>query len=165
MWVWKFKFKGKFWPLKFFNSATTVLLIHVLSRWSPKVSNTPSTMSIAHAQLARSAPKVASWKQNLKIQKLRIFKFFVKPVEISIRTEISIRLYHSFITWSNTVGYGLSNALSTMCMRHVEQVEHAFKLARKNAKSTQIQLQTQNGLLKSWKTLIQKKKLSFSQLW
>ena len=51
----------------------------------------------------------------------------MKPIEISIRSEISSRPYHPIITWSNTLGHDLSNALSTIPIRHIEQAEMALK--------------------------------------
>ena len=59
----------------------------------------------------------------------------MRPIEISIHREISSRLYHSFITWSYTMGFAISDALSTMAIRHIEQAASAFKVAHKNAKS------------------------------
>ena len=62
----------------------------------------------------------------------------MKPIEISIRTEISSSLYHPSITWSHTLGHDLSNALSTIPIRHIEQVEMAFKVAHKKRKIKKI---------------------------
>ena len=95
------------------------------------------------------------WPHGSKIWKsknIRIFILFVRPIEISTHTEISRRLYHSYIPSSNTLSYDLSNALLTMCIRHVEGAELAFKVAHKNAKSRKIQIQIQDEWLKSWKT-------------
>ena len=59
----------------------------------------------------------------------------MRPIDISIRTEISSRLYYLFITWSNTLGHDLSNALSTIDIRHIEQAEMALKVHTKKRKS------------------------------
>ena len=63
----------------------------------------------------------------------------MKPIEISIRLEISSRPYHPIIMWSNRLGHDLSNALSTIPIRHIEQVEMAFKVAHKKRKIKKIQ--------------------------
>ena len=55
----------------------------------------------------------------------------MRPIDISNRTEISSRLYYLFITWSNTLGHDLSNALSTIDIRHIEQAEMALKVHTK----------------------------------
>ena len=62
----------------------------------------------------------------------------MKPIEISIRTEFSSRLCHPIITWSNTLGHDLSNALSTIPVRQLEQAEMAFKVAHKKQKIKKI---------------------------
>ena len=85
----------------------------------------------------------------------------MKPIEISIRTEISSRLYHPIIMWLNTLGHDLSNALSTIDIRNIEQVEMAFKVAQKKRKK---QENSNAKLLKFSKTHISRKKFSFSQL-
>ena len=78
---------------------------------------------------------MAPWKQNSKNQEKWIFDFFVRPIEISIHREISSRLYHSYITRSYALDHALSNALSTMVIRPIEKIEQAFKVAHKNEKS------------------------------
>ena len=59
----------------------------------------------------------------------------MKPIEISIRSEISSHIYYPIITWSNILGHDLSNALSTMSIRHREQTEMTFKVAHKKPKN------------------------------
>ena len=81
----------------------------------------------------------------------------MKPIEISIRTEISSRLYHPIIMWLNTLGHDLSNALSTIDIRNIEQVEMAFKVAQKKRKIKKIQ-NSNAKLLKFSKTHISRKK-------
>ena len=63
----------------------------------------------------------------------------MKPIEISIRTEISRRLYHPIIMWSNILGHDISNALSTIIIRRIEQAEIAFKGVYKKGKIKKIQ--------------------------
>ena len=78
---------------------------------------------------------MASWKQNSKTKKSGFFDFFVRPIEISIHREISSRLYYSYITRSYALDHALSNALSTMVIRPIEKIEQTFKVAHKNEKS------------------------------
>ena len=54
---------------------------------------------------------------------------------LSIHREISSHLYHSYITRSYALDHTLSNALSTMVIRPIEKIEQAFKVAHKNEKS------------------------------
>ena len=72
---------------------------------------------------------------KFKNQEKWIFNFFVRPIEISIHREISSRLYHLYITRSYALDHALSNALSTMAIRPMEQTEQALKVAHKNEKS------------------------------
>ena len=74
---------------------------------------------------------------KFKNQEKWIFDFFVRPIEISIHREISSRLYvyHSYIILSYALDHALSNALSTMVIRPIEKIEQAFKVAHKNEKS------------------------------
>ena len=81
----------------------------------------------------------------------------MKPIEISIHTEISSRLYHPIIMWFNTLGHDLSNALSTIDIRNIGQVEMAFKVAQKKRKINKIQ-DSNAKLLKFSKTHISRKK-------
>ena len=86
----------------------------------------------------------------------------MKPIEISIRTEISSSLYHPSITWSHTLGHDLSNALSTIPIRHIEQVEMAFKVAHKKRKIKKMQIQITKITLKILENShLEKKKLLF----
>ena len=88
----------------------------------------------------------------------------MKPIEISIRTEISSRLYHPIIIWLNTLGHDLSNALSTIDIRNIEQVEMAFKVAQKKRKINKIQNSNAKLFQFSKIHISRKKKFSFSQL-
>ena len=72
----------------------------------------------------------------------------MKPIEISIHTEISSCLYHVFITSSNILSHDLSNALSTIAIRYIEQAEMAFKVAHKKRKIKKIQIQITKITLK-----------------
>ena len=77
------------------------------------------TVSILHPQLARSAPKVASWMQNSKFWKSLFLNFLIRPIESSVQKESSSHPYHQTILWSHTLGPALSNALSITFIRHL----------------------------------------------
>ena len=85
------------------------------------------------------APKSRHKRKMTKFDKFQFFHFSVIPIESSIDREISIRLYHRLIMWSNTLSHGLSNALSTITIRHIEKVEMAFKVVYKKRKIKKIQ--------------------------
>ena len=68
-----------------------------LKQATSTLSNAPSTISIRHPQLARSAPKVASWMQNSKFWKSRFLNFLIRPIESSVQKEISSHPYCQII--------------------------------------------------------------------
>ena len=107
-----------------------------LWKWgTPRKSNAPSTISLAHTKHTIYASKVVSRTQNSQIEKSWFFKFLAKPIEYSIQRESSHRLYHYSISRSEAMGYALSNALSTIVIRHVQRAVSGFKVAHKNRKS------------------------------
>ena len=90
-----------------------------LKQATSTLSNAPSTISIRHPLLARSAPKVASWMQNSKFWKSRFLNFLIRPIESSVPKESSSHPYYQTILWSHTLGPALSNALSITFIRHL----------------------------------------------
>ena len=103
-------------------------------RTSPGKSNAPSTISLAHTKRAVYGSKVVPCTQNSQIGKSWFFKFLAKPIEYSIQRESSHRLYHPSISRSKTLGYALSNAPSTIVIRHIQRAGSGFKVAHKNGK-------------------------------
>jgi len=99
------------------------------------LSDTRSTISIALPIRARSASKVAPWKQISKISKMSFSHFFLGPLESSIQRESSSDPYYQVILWPYTLGHTLSNALPIISLRHIHQARLGFKVAHKNAKS------------------------------
>ena len=90
-----------------------------LKQATSTLSNAPSTISIRHPLLARSAPKVASWMQNSKFWKSRFLNFLIRPIESSVQEESSSHPYYQNFLWSHTLGPALSNALSITFIRHL----------------------------------------------
>ena len=89
-----------------------------LKQATSTLSNAPSSISIRHPQLAKSAPKVASWMQNSKFWKSQFLNFLIRLIESSVQKESSSHPYYQTFLWSHTLGHALSNALSITFMRH-----------------------------------------------
>ena len=101
-------------------------------RVTSNVSNALSTKFIPHAYRPKSTSKVASRKQKFQNLEISFFQFFMRLVEISIHTEISGRLYDTFVTWLNTMDYALSDALSIIIIRRIQKITCTFKIPYKN---------------------------------
>ena len=112
----------KSWNLKLFSGSNKhhdTISILGLKQATSTLSNAPSTISIRHPQLARSAPKVASWMQNSKFWKSWFLNFLIRPIESSVQEESSSHPYYQTFLWSHTLGPALSNALSITFIRHL----------------------------------------------
>ena len=91
------------------------------------LSNALSTISIAHAYRRRSSPEEASWKPKSRFWKSRFFKFS-RPTHRKFSTE---RMFQPprvrNILWLYTLVHTLSNALSTIFIRHLYRAVSAVK--------------------------------------
>ena len=105
-----------------------------LQRVRSKVSNAPSTISIAHLYQARFASKVASWKQNAKKSKKLIYEFFAWTNRNFDPDRMFWSPCASFFWASKTIFYVLWNPHSTILSRHIQQAELGFKVAHENTR-------------------------------